>query len=116
MIETVLMCLIGISVVLFLLSFLTSNSFKKLEEEIEQNQLQSMQEMYTLKKKVQVLEEELLHKPELEPSTFSPSLPQKVTQLKQNGYSVREISQMTQVNEHDVYRLMHQQNEKGGFL
>ncbi|SDI95304.1 hypothetical protein [Salimicrobium halophilum] len=115
MIETVLLSVGAVALLLFIVSFFTTNSFKKLEDEIEQTQLQSMQEMYTLKKKVRILEEELLHTSAPEPSSVAPSLIDRVTQLQKEGHSVREISELTQVNEHDIYALLHQNSSKGVF-
>ncbi|SES83810.1 hypothetical protein SAMN05216389_102404 [Oceanobacillus limi] len=52
--------IVVISVALFILSFFLTDKFEKLENELEQLSISTMQETYQLKKKVKILEEELL--------------------------------------------------------
>ncbi|NSL50332.1 hypothetical protein [Calidifontibacillus erzurumensis] len=59
-IETALICLFSFSIVLFVLSFFQKDKFKELETQIDNLSLMVMQENYQLKKKMKVLEEELL--------------------------------------------------------
>ncbi|WP_047984128.1 hypothetical protein [Ornithinibacillus californiensis] len=49
-----------IAIALFILSFFMNDRFEKIESEIEQLSMSTMQDTYQLKKKVKVLEEELL--------------------------------------------------------
>lgn len=49
-----------IAVLLFVLSFFMNDKFEDLENQIEQLSISTMQDTYQIKKKVKVLEEELL--------------------------------------------------------
>ncbi|SHF61159.1 hypothetical protein [Ornithinibacillus halophilus] len=55
-----ILIILAIALVLFVLSFFLNDKFDKLETEIEQLSISTMQDSYQLKKKVQILEEELL--------------------------------------------------------
>ncbi len=57
---TIFISLFFLSLLLFLLSFFLKDPYKQLEEEIDQLSMQQLQEMYQIKKKLKVLEEELL--------------------------------------------------------
>jgi len=57
---TIFITLFILSLLLFLLSFFLKDPYKQLEEEIDQLSMQQLQEMYQIKKKLKVLEEELL--------------------------------------------------------
>lgn len=52
--------LFGVSILLFLLSFIKKDKSKVMEEEFEQFSMTYYQDMYQLKKRIQVLEEELM--------------------------------------------------------
>lgn len=52
--------IVVVAVVLFVLSFFLNDRFEKIESELEQLSISTMQDTYQLKKKVKVLEEELL--------------------------------------------------------
>lgn len=52
--------LLGISVLLFIVSLFMKDPYKKLQEDIDQLSIQQVQELYKIKKKLKVLEEELL--------------------------------------------------------
>ncbi|MEW9677929.1 hypothetical protein ABRT01_17545 [Lentibacillus sp. L22] len=56
----VLITLIAVAVVLFILTFFMNDKFADLESQVEQLSISSMQDTYQLKKKIKVLEEELL--------------------------------------------------------
>lgn len=57
---TVMLVLIGVSLLLLILSFFLRDPIKDLREEIDQLSIQQVQEMYKIKKKLKVLEEELM--------------------------------------------------------
>lgn len=57
---TIFITLFILSLLLFLLSFFLKDPYKQLEEEIDQLSMQQLQEMYQIKKKLKILEEELL--------------------------------------------------------
>jgi len=52
--------IIVIGIALFILSFFTNDKFEDLENQIEQLSISTMQDTYQMKKKINVLEEELL--------------------------------------------------------
>ncbi|HLR08023.1 MAG TPA: hypothetical protein VK136_02025 [Bacillota bacterium] len=56
----VLLTIIGIAIVLFILSFFMNDKFEELENQLEQLSISTMQDTYQMKKKINVLEEELL--------------------------------------------------------
>lgn len=58
--EYVMIGLLVLSVVLYIISGFLKDPFKNLKEEIEQVSMQQIQDMYVVKKKIKVLEEELL--------------------------------------------------------
>ena len=58
--EIIFITLFILSLLLFLLSFFLKDPYKQLEEEIDQLSMQQLQEMYQIKKKLKILEEELL--------------------------------------------------------
>ncbi|MFC2948167.1 hypothetical protein [Virgibacillus sediminis] len=52
--------IIAVAVVLFVMSFFMNDRFKEMESQLEQLTLTTMQDNYLMKKKLKVLEEELL--------------------------------------------------------
>ncbi|KAA9026299.1 hypothetical protein [Niallia endozanthoxylica] len=58
--NTLFISLFGISILLMILSFFLKDPYKQLREEIDELNMQQLQEMYQIKKKLKVLEEELL--------------------------------------------------------
>jgi uncharacterized protein YigA (DUF484 family) len=59
-ISTILIVLISLSILLFVLSFFKKDRVTELEKQMEALTIQMMQENYQLKKRLKVLEEELL--------------------------------------------------------
>ncbi|SFA70931.1 hypothetical protein SAMN04488072_101158 [Lentibacillus halodurans] len=55
-----IIAIIVIAVVLLVLSFFMNDKFDDLESELEQLSISTMQENYQMKKKIKILEEELL--------------------------------------------------------
>ncbi|WP_188453653.1 hypothetical protein [Virgibacillus oceani] len=56
----VLITLIAVAIVLFVLSFFMNDKFEELESQLEQLSISTMQDTYQMKKKIKILEEELL--------------------------------------------------------
>ncbi|MBP1950899.1 hypothetical protein [Virgibacillus litoralis] len=56
----VIITIIVIAVVLLVLSFFMNDKFDELESELEQFSISTMQDNYQMKKKIKILEEELL--------------------------------------------------------
>lgn len=102
--------IIIIAIILFIASFYMNDIYNDIESEMEQLSIQTMQDTYQIKKKLKELEEELLtsHSPrntsEPIPSSFKnkPLLLQKVYHLQQQGYSIEDIAQQTDLTTHDI--------------
>lgn len=115
--------LITVGIILFGISFALKDRFQDLEEQIEQLSLTTMQDSYQLKKKMRVLEEELLvdemssdlfsYKPEarsteqketkpLHTKSKQPPLVERVLHMYKQGYTTKEIANETSLHEHDI--------------
>lgn len=109
----ILITLIAVAIALIVVSFFANDQFSELESQIEQYSISAMQDTYQLKKKVKILEEELLtedisdfsiptnHTEENKPLTI-----QKVYHLHQEGYSIEEIAAQTSLNKNDVQTIL----------
>jgi predicted PurR-regulated permease PerM len=109
----VLITLISVAVVLIILSFFMNDQFGELEKQIEQFSISTMQDTYQLKKKIKILEEELLTDniseaviPTNPALKNKPLVIQKVYHLYQQGYSVAEIAGQTDLNDNDVQTIL----------
>src|SRR5699024_10811781 len=102
--------IIVIAVVLFILSFFTNDKFEDLESQIEQLSLSTMQDTYQMKKKIKILEEELLTDDMNDHATptqeTKPIMMQKVYELSQQGYSYNDISKATNLSTHDIQAIL----------
>nr|WP_309543415.1 hypothetical protein [Cytobacillus firmus] len=58
--ESIMLALLILSIGLLILSVFLKDPYKELREEMDQMSMQQIQEMYQIKKKLKVLEEELL--------------------------------------------------------
>ncbi|PAV29058.1 hypothetical protein CIL05_13875 [Virgibacillus profundi] len=56
----VIFSIIAVAVVLFVLSYFMNDKFEELESQLEQLSITTMQDTYQMKKKIKILEEELL--------------------------------------------------------
>ena len=110
---TVLITLISIGVVLLILSFFMNDKFDELEGQLEQFSISTMQDTYQIKKKLKILEEELLTSnisEEILPTQGSfegrPLMIQKVYHLNQQGYSIAEIAKQTDLGDNDIQTIL----------
>lgn len=123
-----ILTLFTISFILYIVSFALKDRFKDLEDQIEQVTLTSMQESYQLKKKMRVLEEELLvddfpadmfseqsqptrtqeSPPFQREEANQPPLVHKVLHMYNQGYTTRDIAAETSLNEHDILTTLRQ--------
>lgn len=109
----VLTTLIIVSIALFIVSFFAKDQFTELEKQIEQFSISAMQDTYQIKKKIKILEEELLTEnisgsslaTDYEQNT-KPLIIQKVYHLHQQGYSIGEIAKQTDLNDNDVQTIL----------
>ena len=112
---TILIGLSLLAVLLFFLSFFLHDPYKQLREEIDQLAIQQLQEMYQIKKKLKVLEEELLVS-DLEPSlTLSKKqgsifekedvhdiIKNQVWSLAKQGTPIKQIAEQSSLPVHKV--------------
>lgn len=107
----VLITLIAVAIALFVYSFFMNDKFEQLESQLEQFSISTMQDTYQMKKKIKILEEELLTEnitlehvsPDIE---NKPLLIQKVYHLHQQGYSFEDISKQTELSNNDVQAIL----------
>ncbi|MFB1050354.1 hypothetical protein [Paraliobacillus sp. JSM ZJ581] len=106
-----------IAIVLFILSFFANDRLKQIENQVEQLSIATLQDTYQIKKKIKILEEELLtdeltsidfQKPKLTPTM------KKVTQMYESGNSIPTIAKTTNLSEYDVYSLVKQYSKDRG--
>src|SRR5699024_4288708 len=95
----------------------------KLEEQFEQFSITTMQDTYQLKKRIKILEEEILSSNVQQKSNQEQNmrnvpdsvkhkhlLIQKVYNLHQHGYSNNDINQQTALSEDDIQTILNNQN------
>ncbi|MEK3890730.1 hypothetical protein [Bacillus sp. FSL K6-3431] len=97
--ETVIIILLSAAILLFLVSFFQKDRVKIMEKEVEQLSMNVLQEQYMLKKRMKVLEEELLVDDDLLQSQAnqgfnSPNeiLKSHVLALYNQGLNIQQIS------------------------
>src|SRR5699024_3878665 len=108
--------IVVIAVVLFIISFFMEVKTKQLEDLVEQLSIATMKNTYQMKKKIKVLEEELLKnnvnssqtQQMTESITNNPILIQKVYHLHQQGYSHNEISEKSSLYPNDIQIILNQ--------
>lgn len=104
----IIITLIIVAIVLLILSFFMNDKFAELESQLEQFSISTMQDTYQIKKKIKVLEEELLS--DIEDITddygSEPRVIQKVHQLHQQGYSIVDIAHRTNLSNHDIQTII----------
>ncbi|MCC3356720.1 hypothetical protein [Bacillus sp. REN16] len=117
--EYAFMILLGIAILLLIISFYGKDRIKKVQEEIDQLSLSVIQETYLIKKKVKVLEEELLTNDidyEGPPQTSAMSLSNSsILSLYDKGLSYEEIGKRTNLPVEEV-RLILEQAKKMGLI
>ncbi|WP_176142535.1 hypothetical protein [Halobacillus hunanensis] len=112
--------LASVALILFIVSFFMNDRLRDVEDQVEQLSLQYMQESYQMKKKLNVLEEELLSSDLTEEilkqsysNKQSPPLIANIQNLHQSGYSTAEIAKKTNLNEYDVHSIILQFKNEG---
>lgn len=110
--EYLMIGLLTFSLLLFIISNFLKDPFKKIQEEIDQLSMQQIQDMYIIKKKLKILEEELLVHDDQNYKT-SPSLSNKrkdiheiiknqVRSLQQQGLTIEQIARQSSLTASDV--------------
>lgn len=89
-----------------------NDRFKDIEDQLEQYSMSTMQDTYQMKKKIKILEEELLTN-DLSDDMFqnegqSSENERKIVQLHEKGYSIQEITELTKLSTYDVQLILRQ--------
>lgn len=111
-----LFSLIVIAIILFVSSFFMTDKLKDLEVQFEQFSITAMQDTYQMKKKISVLEEELLTENDFEKEAIElprdvaerPKLINEVHKMNERGLSVEEIAQETGLSTDHVKTILYQ--------
>ncbi|WLV23564.1 hypothetical protein QR721_07825 [Aciduricibacillus chroicocephali] len=96
-----------IAIVLIILSFFMNDRIKELEKQFEQFSIGAMQDTYQIRKKIKLLEEEMLldnfQKPAMSGTTNrKPTILQDVLSFYEQGFSFEEIARRTSLSASDV--------------
>jgi preprotein translocase subunit Sec63 len=106
------MLLLGLSLILFLVSFFQRDRYKELLEDVDQLTLQHVQEIYQVKQRLRILEEEILINEDHfldEPGTIKDIheiIKNQVLALAQQGKSIEQIASQSSLSTEDVYRIL----------
>lgn len=109
----IIISLFFLSALLFVISLFYKGKDSKVEKEIEQLSLDHIQEMYQIKKRLRVLEEEIMHEDSLTESSFlSTSLPvheviqNQVVHLSRQGLSIDQIAKQSALPINEVIQIL----------
>ena len=109
--------LLGISLILFLISFIQKDPYKELKEEVDQLTMQHVQEIYLMKQRLRILEEELLVN-EDPFTTVSKNtkdiheiIKNQVFSLAQQGKSIEQIASQSSLSLNDVHSILNEYTE-----
>ncbi|CQR46849.1 hypothetical protein BN1058_01126 [Paraliobacillus sp. PM-2] len=106
-----------VAIVLMIVSFFVNDRFKQIENQVEQISLTALQDTYQMKKKIKILEEELLTDEitslDLQKPNLTPTM-KRVTQMYESGESISNIAKLTNLSEYDVYTLVKQFSKDRG--
>ncbi|RID83976.1 hypothetical protein D1970_14665 [Mesobacillus zeae] len=117
-----MMGLLAFSVVLFILSFFLKDPYGELREEIDQLSIQQVQELFQIKKKVKVLEEELLVGTDNmigkesaygEKREIHEIIKNQVWSLAQQGKDVEQIAAQSSLSAGEVEQIIKEFMERG---
>jgi hypothetical protein len=125
--ELILLSLLTFSIGLLILSVFLRDPYKELRDEMDQMSMQQIQEMYQIKKKLKVLEEELLVADEpfmesvpSEPSVHSAEkrtvheiIKNQVMLLTRQGLSVEQIARQSSLSPDEVRTIQTEMKFRG---
>jgi hypothetical protein len=107
--EWILIGVFSLSAILLLLSFFQKNPHQDVEKQLENLSIQMMQEIYYLKKKVTILEEEyVIGDAGLSSDTRSTLTRDDVLAMHEDGHSVEEIASITENSIEKIEQLLAQ--------
>ncbi|OIU70560.1 hypothetical protein [Rossellomorea aquimaris] len=111
--EAILIGLLGFSILLFFLSFFQKDRYAVIEKEVEELSMTVLQENYQMKKRVKVLEEELMMDGEVfqgrNPSPKKPIhevVKNQVIALHQQGTPLEQIAKQSALTKSEVAHII----------
>jgi hypothetical protein len=124
--ETLIILLFSLAIVLLIVSFFGKDKVAKLEEDLEQMTLTYMQDIYQLKKKVKILEEEFVIQDDPAPPVKVKSivnsndsepiheiLKSQVLSLYSQGLSLDQIAKQSSLTKEQTISVIEQQRLRG---
>ncbi|MCK2016736.1 hypothetical protein [Peribacillus frigoritolerans] len=124
--ETLIVLLFSLAIVLLIISFFGKDKVAKLEEDLKQMTLTYMQDIYQLKKKVKILEEEFVIQDDPVPSvkdqsTVTPNdiepiheiLKSQVLSLYSQGLTFDQIARQSSLTKEQTISVIEQQRLRG---
>ncbi|WP_433958808.1 hypothetical protein [Cytobacillus horneckiae] len=116
--------LLSLSIILFLLSLFLKDPYKSIQEEIDQMSILHIQEIYTIKKKLKILEEELLTTDTPLPSPITHPSPaikgevheiikSQVSLLAKQGLSLDQIAVQSSLTIEEVKTILTEKKFRG---
>ncbi|WP_227934976.1 hypothetical protein [Alkalihalobacillus deserti] len=121
MLEVVLICLFSLAAFLFILSFFRKDKTAELEKQVEQISITYMQEIYQLKRKVRLLEDELLISAEQSTafrqnhSNSHSKLLEEILELYEQGFDIQSIATKTNLSKNEVIHLIESKLKPNSF-
>ena len=102
--------IVAIAIVLMIASYFMTDRFKQLEDQLEQVSISSLQETYQLKRKIKVLEEELLVDDNFAQPTdnYDTPLLREIKELQNLGYDTKTIAEQVNLDEYEVRSILNQ--------
>lgn len=118
--EIITYVLLGISLFILLLSLFQKDPYKELKEEIDHLTLQHVQELYQVKKKLKILEEELLiSNDQLSETAVTDNdreihdiIKNQVLALAQQGKPIEQIAVQSSLTIEDVFAILREYKDK----
>ncbi|MCU6600598.1 hypothetical protein OCO53_08985 [Peribacillus frigoritolerans] len=124
--ETLIVLLFSLAIVLLIISFFGKDKVAKLKEDLEQMTLTYMQDIYQLKKKVKILEEEFVIQDDPVPSVKDQStvtsndiepiheiLKSQVLSLYSQGLTLDQIARQSSLTKEQTISVIEQQRLRG---
>lgn len=118
----IILSLIALAAILFILSFFLKDPYKELREEVDQLTIQQIQDLYQIKKKLKVLEEELLVSDSAfdRQASFNSGKKQihdiiknQVWSLAQQGMDINQIAKQSSLSTQEVQEIINEFIDKG---
>ena len=125
--EALIILLFSLAIVILMISFFKQDKIAKLEKDLEQMTLTYMQDIYQLKKKVKILEEEFVIQDELinpeskiqqavssnELEPIQKILKSQVLSLYSQGLSLNQIAEQSSLTKEQTFSVIEQHRLRG---